>query len=66
MVYKTFLSMVLEGGLEPPSLAALVPKTSAYTNSATPASFQIYFVFEISIHETDAGVSASSLCSDEK
>ena len=24
-----------EGGLEPPSLATLVPKTNAYTNSAT-------------------------------
>ncbi len=29
---------VLEEGLEPSSLAALVPKTSAYTNSATPAN----------------------------
>ncbi len=28
---------MLEKGLEPLSLAALVPKTSAYTNSATPA-----------------------------
>ncbi|MDQ5922617.1 MAG: Recombinase, partial [Patescibacteria group bacterium] len=29
--------LVLEKGLEPLSLATLVPKTSAYTNSATPA-----------------------------
>ena len=28
---------VLEEGLEPSNLAVLVPKTSAYTNSATPA-----------------------------
>ncbi len=32
------LLSVLEEGLEPSSLAALVPKTSAYTTSATPAS----------------------------
>ena len=32
-----FSYFVLEKGLEPLSLAALVPKTSAYTNSATPA-----------------------------
>ena len=31
--------IVLGGRLELPSLAALVPKTSAYTNSAIPASF---------------------------
>ena len=33
--------IVLEEGLEPSSLAALVPKTSAYTNSATP-DFALY------------------------
>ena len=27
--------LVGEGGLEPPSLSTLVPKTNAYTNSAT-------------------------------
>ena len=30
-------TFVLGRGLEPPSLAAPVPKTGAYTNSATPA-----------------------------
>ena len=37
-----FFSYVRRRGLEPPRLAALVPKTSAYTNSATCA----YFVFK--------------------
>lgn len=33
---------VLGRGLEPPTLSGLVPKTSAYTNSATPAGYALY------------------------
>ena len=39
------ICVVLEEGLEPSSLAALVPKTSAYTNSATPAFLKAYYAF---------------------
>ena len=34
-----------EGGLEPPSLATLVPKTNAYTNSATRPIFLTRILF---------------------
>ncbi len=37
MLALLYMVFVLEKGLEPLSLATLVPKTSAYTNSATPA-----------------------------
>ncbi len=42
-----YLFNVLEEGLEPSNLAVLVPKTSAYTNSATPA---IYFSVQLWSH----------------
>ena len=40
VVNRRFPTMVPRRGLEPPSLAALAPKASAYTNSATWAGHQ--------------------------
>jgi hypothetical protein len=39
-------------GLEPPRIAPLVPKTSAYTNSATWAYVGYYSIFDIITMET--------------
>ena len=43
--------IVLEKGLEPLNLAVLVPKTSAYTNSATPAIVYIKYLCTLCAHQ---------------
>ena len=43
LLFCTRLCLVPRRGLEPPRIAPLVPKTSAYTNSATWAYYNIQF-----------------------